>query len=166
MRNNYYITLKFFICDAREAIKKLNTKYNYIFHDGFTPSKLPTLWSVDFLCKLYEVLEDLGNITTYTTAAAVKSGFKNAGFLIGKILLKDKAIGTIAFKNSNNIINPLSNIETGLLGTKAGIPYRDNNLCNSSETIIKNRETEISVSIRQGASSFLKNNGVKTTFHR
>jgi tRNA U34 5-methylaminomethyl-2-thiouridine-forming methyltransferase MnmC len=166
MQNKYHVVVNFFIQDAREAVKKLNGTYNFIFHDGFTPSKLPTLWSMEFLGKLYELLDENGNMTTYTKSVAVRNGLREAGFSSGNIVRNNRSIGTIAYKNKNLVENSFSELEFDILETKAGIPYRDNNLCNTAKIILQKRETEVSASTKEGASRFLKNRGVKTIWKR
>ena len=52
--------------------------------------------------------------------------------------------------------NKLSEKEKGILETKAGISYKDENLSLSSEKILFNREKEMKISTRISSSSFLK----------
>ncbi|HSA06628.1 MAG TPA: MnmC family methyltransferase [Candidatus Gastranaerophilales bacterium] len=151
------IKVKMRLNDARKAVLDLNAKFDFIFHDPFTPSKMPILWTVDFFKILYNLLEENGNLTTYSNAAPVRAGLIEAGFFIGQTSpIGKKTTGTIAFKKNESIKNHLSEKETGILNTKAGIPYRDKNLNSSSEKILLNREKEKEISKRISSGRFLK----------
>jgi len=155
---NSLLTINIFIDDARKAIKLLNTQHDFIFHDPFTPSKAPILWTVEFLKELYRLLGHNGNLTTYTSAAPVRSGLIEAGFFVGRTLpIGKKTSGTIAYKNQKLIQNFLTEKENGLLETTAGISYYDENFNSTSELIIKNRELMQKNSGRLSSSRFLKN---------
>ena len=138
--------------DAREALGVLGGSYDFIFLDAFTPMKLPTLWSVEFFSKLKELLNENGNLTTYSNSAAIRNGMKEAGFFVGKTLH-----GTIAFKNKNLLKSPLDEKSLGLIDTRAGIPFYDKNLNSTKEEILELRKKMVAESIKQSSSSFLKN---------
>ena len=160
------------IDDARHSLKKDNIKYNYVFLDAFTPTKCPCLWTIDFLKLLYEHLEDDGMILTYSNSAQVRNAFINAGFCVGKIYSEDykKFTGTIVVKNKSNLdnliadhknnisvkISELSEYDLGLIKTKAGIFYRDENLSLDNEAIIKAHELEVQNSNLMSSSKFIK----------
>ncbi|MDD3014675.1 MAG: MnmC family methyltransferase, partial [Candidatus Gastranaerophilales bacterium] len=95
--NKGLLDLELYIEDVRTQIRALKVPYNYIFHDPFTPSILPSLWTVDILKELYRLLKIDGNLTTYTSSAAVRSGMIQAGFYIGTTTpIGRKSSGTIA----------------------------------------------------------------------
>ncbi|OGI18598.1 MAG: hypothetical protein A2287_10695 [Candidatus Melainabacteria bacterium RIFOXYA12_FULL_32_12] len=152
------LNITIFICDARQVIKDLNHCYDYIFHDPFTPSKLPTLWTVDIFKEYYRLLKEDGNITTYSAAAPVRAGLIDAGFYIGKTdPIGRKESGTIAAKKNELIKIKLSDKEEGLINTNAGIPYRDPNFQYNTEQILNNREESQKISGRISTSKYLKN---------
>ena len=151
------ISFKLYLEDARNSIKKLKGGYDFIFHDGFTPSKLPTLWSVEFFKALYDLLNQNGNITTYSSSASIRSAMRSAGFYIGNgCLINDKSFGTVGYKNVNLIKNKLSDKELGLLNTKAGIPYFDPELSDMPDKIIQRREQMIKNSNLISSSRYFK----------
>jgi len=157
------VDIDFYIEDARVAIDKISSfktnYYDFIFLDPFTPSKVPSLWTVNFFSKLHEVLNDNGNITTYSNAAPVRGGLIESGFFIGAIApLGKKSTGTIAYKNKKLLKTYLCLKEESLLATRAGIPYRDSDFNLTSDEILKNRVLEKSESSRISSSSFFKNN--------
>lgn len=152
------LTINFFVGDARFNIDKIGTTHDYIFQDPFTVSKDPTLWTVDFLKKLYSLLNIHGNLTTYSSAAPVRAGLIEAGFFVYKTdKVGNKASGTIAYKEHMITKNILDDKENGLLQTKSGIPYYDDeNFSGTKESIIKNRENLQINSDRISSSKFLK----------
>lgn len=150
--------------DARCAIINDKNKYNYIFLDAFTPTKCPCLWTIDFFKLLFEHLEDNGMILTYSNSALVRNAFLNAGFHVGKIYSDSakKFTGTIATKNKAFIKHDLSEYDLGLLKTKAGIFYRDENLNLDNEAIIAAHKIEVDKSNLISSSKYIKQNRIKT----
>ena len=146
------------ISDARQAVKNDNNLYNYVFLDAFTPTKCPCLWTVDFFKLLYSHLEDDGMILTYSNSALVRNAFFNAGFYVGKIYSDsaNKFTGTIAVKNKSLIKYELSEYDLGLIKSKAGIFYRDENLSLDNEAIIKAHEIDVKNSNLISSSKFIK----------
>ena len=160
------------IDDARQSLQRDNILYNYVFLDAFTPTKCPCLWTVDFLRLLYSHLEDGGMILTYSNSAQVRNAFINAGFTVGKIYSESskKFTGTVALKNNSDLeklifdhknnnlvkISKLSEYDLGLIKTKAGIFYRDENLSLDNEAIIKAHEIEVQNSNFMSSSKFIK----------
>ena len=146
------------INDARLAIINDEKKYNYIFLDAFTPSKCPCLWTIDFFKQLYHHLDDNGMILTYSNSAAVRNAFLNSGFHVGKIFSEslNKFTGTVAVKNKSLIKNELSEYDLGLMKTKAGIFYRDENLNALNEAIIERHQKEVENSNLISSSKFIK----------
>ncbi len=144
--------------DARKVIIEDNNLYDLIFLDAFTPSKCPCLWSYEFFKLLFEHLEPDGKILTYTTSASVRGAMIEAGFFIGNIYneREKKFTGTIATKNKSLIKYPLSEFDLGLVKTKAGIFYRDENLTDLNEAISARRNEEVKNSTRLSTSKYRK----------
>lgn len=154
--NNFIFDLK--IEDARKELLHDNNKYDYVFLDAFTPAKCPALWSVDFFRLLYEHLNDNGMILTYSNSASIRNAFLHAGFFIGKTYNNslDKFMGTVAVKNKSLIKHELSEYDLGLLKTKAGIFYRDENLTALNEAIINSHKIEVEKSNLISSSRYIK----------
>lgn len=154
--NNFIFDLK--IEDARKELLHDNNKYDYIFLDAFTPAKCPALWSVDFFRLLYEHLNDNGMILTYSNSASIRNAFLHAGFFIGKTYNNslNKFMGTVAVKNKSLIKHELSEYDLGLLKTKAGIFYRDENLTALNEAIINSHKIEVEKSNLISSSRYIK----------
>ena len=144
--------------DARKVLLEDHNLYNLIFLDAFTPSKCPCLWSYEFFKLLNEHLEGDGLILTYSTSASIRAAMVEAGFEIGNIYNErlNKFTGTVAAKNKNQIKYPLSEYDLGLLKTKAGIFYRDENLNSLNEAINETRKIEVENSNRISSSHYKK----------
>ena len=146
------------IDDARPALKNDERKYDFVFLDAFTASKCPALWSVDFFKEIFKHLHDNGMVLTYSNSASVRNAFLHAGFYVGKIYNNDlkKYNGTIAVKNKSLIKNELSEYDLGLLKTKAGIFYRDENLNALNSEILAVHKIEVENSTLKSSSSYIK----------
>lgn len=146
------------IDDARNVIKYDKNSYNFIFLDAFTPSKCPCLWTVDFFKLLYSHLDENGMILTYSNSANIRNAFLNAGFYVGKIFSasSNKFTGTVAVKNKSLIKYDLSEFDLGLIKTRAGIFYRDENLSLDNEAILKAHQIEVENSNLLSSSKYLK----------
>ena len=153
--NNFIIRPYF--DDARTTIKALNTQYDIIFLDAFTPAKLPTLWSYEFFKELYRLSAKDCILVTYSNSVAIRHAMSAAGYSAGKLFDKDnRHCGTIASRNKNLIKNPLDDYDIGLMQTKAGIYYRDKNLNSTVQEIIERYCKEKMTSSLQSSSQFIK----------
>ena len=151
------INLNFYSQDIRQFLLSLSdTQYDLVFLDGFTPSKCPCIWSVEFFNALYKHIDANGLILTYNTSSPVRNAMIGAGFYIGDTIFNDKIVGTTASKNKALIKFKISDKNLGLLNTKAGIPYRDENLSLKNDTIILNRNNEVKSSDLVSSSKYLK----------
>lgn len=151
------ITLNFYSEDIRDFVKNSCSKYDIVLLDGFTPLKCPCIWSQDFFEHLYKLMNDDAQLVTYNTSAVIRSALLNTGFFIGNTLdNKKNIIGTIAAKNNSYIKNSLTKKQSGLLATKAGIPFRDKNLDLDNSVIIYNRKIEVENSTLESSSKYLK----------
>lgn len=145
--------------DARRVVLSDDNIYNYIFLDAFTPAKCPCLWTLEFFKLLYNHLDSEGMVLTYSNSAAVRNAFVNAGFYVGKIFSEtaQKFTGTVAVKNKSLIKNELSEFDLGLMKSKAGIFYRDENLNALNEAIINRHSKDVESSTLVSSSKFIKN---------
>ena len=90
--NNVYekdnIKLIMLFGDARENIKKLKEKADYVFFDPFSPAKVPELWTEEFFRDIKNKMKPEGKLSTYSCARKVRENMKKAGFevLDGPIL--------------------------------------------------------------------------------
>ncbi len=98
LSKNLKITFK--INDLQLELPKLEANcYDLIFHDGFSPSKQPELWSEDVFYYLYNSLKSGGKILTYTRSNIVRRNMTAAGLTIFDIFDEEKnVVGTMAKK--------------------------------------------------------------------
>lgn len=97
-------------------------------------------------------------ILTYSNSAAVRNALINAGFYVGKTFnysLK-KFTGTVAVKNKSLIKHDLSEYDLGLIKTRAGIFYRDENLTGLNEEILASHRKEVENSNLISSSKYIK----------
>ena len=156
IEKNNDISIQFVENDVRNVLLSSKKQYDIIFLDGFTPAKCPCIWSEEFFSHLYDHISNDGLLLTYNMSAPVRHAIINARFYIGNNILNNNCIGTIATKNKLLIKNSLSEKQLGLLNTKAGITYKDNNLCNLNNDIIQRREEEVKISTLESSSKYLK----------
>ena len=150
------IKINYFFADARTSIRDLQDKHDFIFHDGFTPHKQPLLWTFDFLKLMKNLIKEDGIFSTYSNSTPVRSALSELGFYLGKILIDGKQFGTIASLSKDKIENPLNDYEYGILKTKSGIPYRDENLNLSTKEILINRDIIVNQSDKISLSAYKK----------
>jgi chorismate dehydratase len=138
------INLKILFGDARVSIDKLKgEKFNAIFHDPFSPSKNPELWSVDFFAKLKDIMSDDAVLTTYSSADHIRRAMIEALFYVGiGPSTGTKREGTIA-TIKKNIIEIDDERKNKIMGNIKSVPYRDPTLDLSREKILENRLLEI-----------------------
>ena len=85
--------------DAREEIKKIKEKADFVFFAPFSPAKAPDMWTKEFFEDIYKKMNVNGKLSTYSYARQVRENLKNAGFEIkdGPIL-KRRSPSLIATK--------------------------------------------------------------------
>ena len=155
--------------DARKKILALPSSLDFdlIFHDAFSPTKCPQLWSEEFLFTLIQKLAPEGRLITYSSSAAIRGTLKRAGLIIKSIIPCDKkrwSNGTIGIntKLDNEIIDnainlrPLSRMEQEHLLTNAAIPFRDPYGNGSPKEILQRRTLEQKIHKFQSTSSWRK----------
>lgn len=139
------INISIYIDDARNVVKKLESKrYDAIFLDPFSPAKSPELYTLEFICKLKNLLKDDGIILTYTSAAPVRSAMVHSGLHVGEgPTFGRKSGGTMASIIQDPIEKPLSKDDERMIAlSDAGIPFKDRKLDASSNEIIERRQRE------------------------
>ncbi len=142
--------------DARERINNIpaDIKFDLIYLDGFSPQKCPQIWTVEFLAKVTQRLNNDGYLITYSSSAAIRKTLREFGLYIfnikpTKISKNSWSNGTIGIKKidegslkRNIFFEKLSLMEEEHLLSKAGIPYRDPNLNLNANEIIQKRVQE------------------------
>ncbi|MBR8834711.1 MAG: tRNA (5-methylaminomethyl-2-thiouridine)(34)-methyltransferase MnmD [Stigonema ocellatum SAG 48.90 = DSM 106950] len=144
---------KLFIGDARSSIQLVNVsdfRADAIFLDPFSPPQCPHLWTVEFIKKVTLSLDEEGTLATYSCAAAVRTAFLAAGLQIGSTPpVGRRSPGTVAaFVKAEELEDlgaralSLSQAEKEHLLTRAAIPYRDPELSDPADIILRRRQLE------------------------
>lgn len=152
------LNFKISVCDLRRLLlerKPSSYLYDLIFHDPFSPKKVPELWSVDLFQRYYLAMAEDSALLTYACAPAVRGALISLGFKVLRTTgLGRKNGGTIAIKTSNqDLVQELLKVdntcifeivgeELRRLGKSSQVPYRDLNLTDNSSTILARREAE------------------------
>ena len=114
------------------------------------------LWTIDFLSLIKNKMKDNSILISYSKSTPFRSALVELGFFVGKTFIDNSDMGTIASKNKNLIINPLSDYDFQLINTRSGITYKDPLLSFDSSTILLNRDLESKTSNRISRTQFLK----------
>ena len=153
------LNFKVSVCDLRQfLLERAATQskfYDVIFHDPFSPKKVPELWSVDLFSHYFNCMAEDSVLLTYACAPAVRAALISLGFKVFRTTgLGRKNGGTIAIKSNNvelvaallqaeaTCIFAIEGEELRRLGKSSQVPYRDSNLTDNSETILARREEE------------------------
>lgn len=145
-------TVKIIRNDLRLYLQKNPVQdLDFIFHDAFSPRKVPELWTIDIFQRFERMLKPGGAILTYSSAPAVRGALQDLGFTVLRTTgLGGKSGGTAAIKghleqteNSGGILSsqfPAEEIRR--LNSSSRVPYRDKNLAMERENIIAVRLQE------------------------
>jgi spermidine synthase len=142
--NSEKYALKIITGDARNSIKSLNDNYfDAVFHDPYSPSKNPEMWTVDFFKVLHNKMKKNAVLTTYSSALQIRMALIEAGFNIwaGPSVGKKKE-GTLATPgNSIHKLNDetINEIKSNVKST----PYSDHDLYDTREVILQRRIDEM-----------------------
>ena len=85
--------------DAKETIKTIQEKADFVFFDPFSPARNQEMWTEKFFKEIYQKMNPEAKLSTYSCARHVRDNFKKAGFKItdGPIIGRT-APSTIAIK--------------------------------------------------------------------
>jgi predicted methyltransferase len=156
LKNGCRMELTIWLDDLRQRIPKLTEPVDLVFHDAFSAQKMPELWTVDLFRHYHRLLQPRqGTLLTYSAAAAVRGGLQEAGFQVGKTMsVGAKSGGTQAGFKPPDIHLPPE--EAAFLGTRAAIPYRDEQLSATREDILARRQQEQATSNKPSANHLRK----------
>lgn len=138
------------IGDARQTIQSLIQKgfqADAIFFDPFSPRRCPQLWTVEFFTLVTRCLSPSGILATYSRSASVRAAMLEAGLSIGTIPLTQPGLahewsqGTVGAFHAEGL-HPLSLMEQEHLKTRAAVPFRDPDLTDTAEIIVRRHQQE------------------------
>lgn len=85
--------------DAKEKIKEVNEKADFVFFDPFSPAKVPGMWTKEFFLDICDKMKKNGKLSTYSYAKFVRDNLKQAGFeVIDGPIIGRRSPSTIAIK--------------------------------------------------------------------
>lgn len=152
LSENIHLDFEIRLADIRRAlpelVKEKQGQFDYIFHDGFSPNKMPELWTIDLFKVYTQLIKKTGKIMTYSSAAAVRGALKACGLEVKKTAaVGGKSGGTIAaypgqIKTDKNICE-LSDEENSRLASRSSVPYRDLALQDNRSLILSRRQKEV-----------------------
>ncbi|TFI52371.1 hypothetical protein BLD44_020690 [Mastigocladus laminosus UU774] len=173
------------IGDARNTIQQVYAsgfQTDAIFLDPFSPPQCPQLWTIEFMQWLALCLQNDGILATYSCAAAVRTALLAAGLQIGStppvgrrspgtVAAHKEDSGTEGRNDRSSIVDKFSALphllvskslpllcqpEIEHLQTRAAIPYRDPQLTDSTEVILRRRQQEQQASSLEPTSRWRK----------
>jgi tRNA U34 5-methylaminomethyl-2-thiouridine-forming methyltransferase MnmC len=138
------------LTDVRQELPKLVLEcaqsFDFIFHDAFSPRRMPELWSVDLFAQYVKLLKPTGKIITYSSATAVRGAFRSLGLNVKRTAaVGGKSGGTVAawVDDEQDDVSKLTAEEEKRLHSSSAVPYRDPTLSDDPRQILARREEEI-----------------------
>ncbi len=146
-KNGLEVELCLEFSDLKHFLPACKLSADFVFHDPFSPAKMPELWTVEIFKYFYRLLSNRsGSLLTYSTAAAVRNGLREAGFVIGQTRgLGAKKGGTIGLVSNSDLYakyEALKPEELKKLDKLSGIPYRDIGLTLDRTGVFSGRAAE------------------------
>lgn len=77
-----HVTLTLIFDDALRAFKQLDCPVDAWFLDGFTPIRNPQMWEEELFTEMARLSHSGTSFASFTAAAAVRKGLKQAGFTV------------------------------------------------------------------------------------
>ena len=68
--------------DARKSVPNIQEKIDIVYQDAFSPTQNPLLWTKEFFGDIARISKEDTILTTYSTAASIRLGLYENGFLI------------------------------------------------------------------------------------
>lgn len=85
-RNLYYkdkdVEIRIILGDATKTIKKIEEKFDAVFHDPFSPPRNPEMWTEEFFKEIKKRMKKGARLTTYSCARIARDNLKRAGFKV------------------------------------------------------------------------------------
>jgi tRNA U34 5-methylaminomethyl-2-thiouridine-forming methyltransferase MnmC len=133
------ITLHF--GDARTLLDNDYPPADAVFHDAYTPSKNPELWTLHFFSKIKKLMAPHGLMTTYSRAPQIRGALLEAGMHIGSNKYDETfKEGTVAspsaFEGEFNE-KEIKEIQNNIKST----PYHDDRGTMAGEDILEQRKS-------------------------
>ncbi len=144
------VVLEVVLDDLRHELPKLpeHEEYDIVFHDPFSPRKVPQLWTADIFRKYHRLLAARrGRVLTYSIAGAVRGGLMEAGFAVWRTTaVGGKYGGTLAMFPGDQPPPGCQPGEAGFGERKGGrrslVPFRDPDFSATKDELLLRRSSE------------------------
>ncbi|ADG12907.1 protein of unknown function DUF752 [Methanocaldococcus infernus ME] len=138
---SYKSKYKNIILDVADARKINLYNYDIIFHDAFSPKRDPTLYTYNFLKKLYSHLNKEGVLVSYSSSIPFRRALVESNYIIVERKSPERKRGiTLAYKEKSTE-ERINEVDERLIALSINsIPYIDKNLSWSREKIKEYRE--------------------------
>ncbi len=145
--------------DARK-VKFYN--YDVVFHDAFSPKRDPTLYTYNFLKKLYNSMNKNSVLSSYSSSIPFRRALVENNFIISEEKSPERKRGiTLAYKDIDYKPNRVNEVDERLIALSiSSIPYIDKTLSWSKEKIIKYRE-EIKLRVKMEAGNYISTKKIR-----
>lgn len=134
--------------DLRAHIQQVSPGFDFIFHDPFSPRRVPELWTVEIFQQYRRILKEGGGaVLTYAAAGAIRNALLAADFGIYKTApVGRKQGGTLGSTKPLVPLPPdvhaLSDDDCRKVNGLSGVPYRDPTLNATRAEILAVRQIE------------------------
>lgn len=130
--------------DARNLVRSLGgMAFDAVFHDPYSPSKNPELWTLEFFREIYRLTAEDGVLTTYSCAPQARMALLEAGFRLGRgPSVGRKREGTIAARGGEIPFLGEDDIRE-LRDNARSAPYRDLGMNHSRGDILEARRAAV-----------------------
>ena len=89
--------VEIFLGDARKYILKFSpNKFDIVYHDAFSPSTNPILWTKEYFSGIKDIIKKDGILTTYSIALTTRLSLYENGFNLYTYAAKDARKSTVA----------------------------------------------------------------------
>lgn len=148
------VILQVVLADLRYELPKMvnnpagSEDYDIVFHDPFSPRKVPQLWTVDIFRKYHQLLSARrGRVLTYSIAGAVRGGLLESGFAVWRTTaVGGKYGGTLAMFPGDEPPRGCQPGEVGVGKRRGGrrslVPFRDPDLSLTKDELLLRRSCE------------------------
>ncbi len=126
-------------------------EYDLIFHDPFSPRKVPDLWTVEIFHRYFALTKNRrGRVLTYSIAPAIQGGLMEAGFSLfrttpvglkkgGTLAAIDpEALNKLVREHAIHVEPEIDNRSTA----KSLVPFRDPDQTGDRDSILSRRSAE------------------------
>ncbi len=76
------VRIRILLGDAKQTIATLDTHFDAVLFDPFSPKKVPVMWTADVFRSIFHVMRPAARLTTYSCARIARDSLRTAGFIV------------------------------------------------------------------------------------